>query len=139
MNSQLIFADSTTFQTLFSMEYCKDTSISEIATQLALDATDRRRSLDSYTLLLTDAPLLAKIASSAAKLTFGRVVKLRPSESDLSARQKEVAKLVCAGLKNKDIAARLGVTKRTITFHVSSLLKQYGVKNRTELASLLSR
>jgi DNA-binding NarL/FixJ family response regulator len=36
------------------------------------------------------------------------------------------------GLGNKQIAAALGISERTVKFHVSALFTKLGVSNRTE-------
>ena len=52
----------------------------------------------------------------------------------LTPRQQQVLKLVChRGLSNKAIAAILKISESTVKIHISSILKEYGVKNRTQL------
>ncbi|RKY64069.1 MAG: two-component system response regulator NarL, partial [Candidatus Latescibacterota bacterium] len=38
------------------------------------------------------------------------------------------------GLSNKEIAQRLQMTRRTVEFHVSNILKKLGVTSRVEAA-----
>ena len=53
----------------------------------------------------------------------------------LTSRQKQVMDLVChRGLPNKTIANMLHITESTVKIHVSAILKEYGVRNRTQLA-----
>lgn len=53
----------------------------------------------------------------------------------LTDRQKQVLALVCnRGLSNKKIALSLNITESTVKVHVSAILKEYGVRNRTQLA-----
>jgi DNA-binding NarL/FixJ family response regulator len=54
----------------------------------------------------------------------------------LTPREAEVLQLVAQGLPNKEIAARLIVTERTVKFHVSSILGKLGANNRTEMVAL---
>jgi two-component system, NarL family, response regulator LiaR len=49
----------------------------------------------------------------------------------LSARELEVLALLVEGLTNKEIAARLVVSERTIKFHVGSILNKLDVQNRS--------
>lgn len=53
---------------------------------------------------------------------------------ELSDREKEVLSLITQGLRNKEIADRLGVAEKTIKNHVSNILKALQVNSRTEAA-----
>ncbi len=53
----------------------------------------------------------------------------------LTARQEQVLKLICnRGLSNKAIASILKISESTVKLHISAILKEYGVRNRTQLA-----
>ncbi|HEX6681214.1 MAG TPA: AAA family ATPase [Candidatus Limnocylindrales bacterium] len=59
----------------------------------------------------------------------------RPSYGDqLSPREWEVARLVCAGRTNPQIAAELVLSAKTVTAHVQSAMRKLGVSSRTALA-----
>ena len=56
--------------------------------------------------------------------------------TDLTAQERQVAALVQQGLSNKDAAARLFVSPRTIDFHLRNVFTKLGVTSRGELAQL---
>jgi len=51
---------------------------------------------------------------------------------DLSTRQKEVLILVAKGLKYKEIAAKLGVSERTIKYYMEMILNNLHMENRSQ-------
>ena len=54
----------------------------------------------------------------------------------ITAREADVLALVAEGLANKDIAARLHVSPRTVEKHVESLLRKAGARSRTQLVAV---
>ncbi|MFI5285986.1 MAG: response regulator [Candidatus Dormibacteria bacterium] len=59
--------------------------------------------------------------------------------TDLTARERDVLRLVVEGLANKQIAQRLGIGEKTIKTHVSRVLAKLGVADRTQAAVLAIR
>jgi DNA-binding NarL/FixJ family response regulator len=53
----------------------------------------------------------------------------------LTERELDVLELVTAGLRNKEIAARLGITENTAKFHLRNILEKLHAESRTELAT----
>jgi DNA-binding NarL/FixJ family response regulator len=53
-------------------------------------------------------------------------------QEPLTARELEVLEQLAAGLSNKAIGARLGISDQTVKFHVASITGKLGVTNRTE-------
>jgi DNA-binding NarL/FixJ family response regulator len=54
--------------------------------------------------------------------------------SVLTAREREILRLVAAGMANKEIAAELVITERTARTHVSNILRKLGLRSRTQAA-----
>ena len=57
----------------------------------------------------------------------------------LSERETDVLRLLARGLANKEIAARLSITEKTVKTHVSSILGKLGVQSRTQAALYAGR
>jgi predicted ATPase/DNA-binding CsgD family transcriptional regulator len=70
----------------------------------------------------------------AIALAFGAHRTRTTSAEGLSVREREVAELVAHGLSNKEIAARLHLSVRTVESHVRHMLTKVGLVNRTQLA-----
>lgn len=51
----------------------------------------------------------------------------------LTHRQREVADLLALGWQNKEIANKLGISRRTVEDHRSDVLKRLGARNVVEL------
>jgi DNA-binding CsgD family transcriptional regulator/tetratricopeptide (TPR) repeat protein len=54
----------------------------------------------------------------------------------ITAREADVLVLVAEGLANKEIAARLHVSPRTVEKHVESLMRKAGARSRTQLVAI---
>ncbi len=54
-------------------------------------------------------------------------------------REQDVLRLLAQGLQNKEIAAALTISERTVKFHVSTILEKLGAGNRTEAVALATQ
>ncbi|QUQ71460.1 helix-turn-helix transcriptional regulator [Kutzneria sp. CA-103260] len=84
--------------------------------------------------------------AEGAELGFRRVVPAKglpmrsvTPASELTAREREVAELVAAGLTNPQIAAKLFLGTRTVQTHLRSIMNKLGVNNRTQVAAHVTR
>ncbi len=57
----------------------------------------------------------------------------------LTAREHEVLRRTSLGETNAQIAAGLGVTVHAVKFHLGSIFRKLGVRNRTEAAAAFHR
>ncbi|MGK5441343.1 LuxR C-terminal-related transcriptional regulator [Micromonospora sp. URMC 105] len=57
-----------------------------------------------------------------------------PPDAELTGREVEVLGCLVAGMSNKQAARALGISVRTVTVHVSNLLRKTGSASRTEAA-----
>lgn len=58
--------------------------------------------------------------------------------SELTARQREILTLLLQDKSNKEIARSLNISPLTVRNHISVLFRQFGVKRRKDLASLVN-
>ena len=56
------------------------------------------------------------------------------SAQALSEREREIAALVAAGLRNREIAMRLGLSERTVEAHLEHIRTKLDVRNRMDIA-----
>jgi DNA-binding NarL/FixJ family response regulator len=65
----------------------------------------------------------------------------RPSRTGalLTPRQLAVLSLVAAGQSNQQIADSLGITERTVKFHVTAIFNKLGADNRAQAVALAGR
>ena len=82
------------------------------------------------------APLAERAAQELR--ASGEVARRRDvsTATDLTPQERQVAALVRQGLSNRDAAARLFVSPRTIDFHLRNVFSKLGVTSRAELTAL---
>lgn len=66
-------------------------------------------------------------------------VRPRHGRTGLSARERETLGLLAEGLTTKEMARQLGITERTVKFHVHSLCAKLGAANRTQAVALATQ
>lgn len=62
---------------------------------------------------------------------LSHVLEERPPDA-LSSRERQVLSLMVDGQSNRAIAEQLGITERTVKFHVGAILAHLGVEDRTQ-------
>jgi DNA-binding CsgD family transcriptional regulator len=61
------------------------------------------------------------------------------SAPGLTLRQREILRLASEGLSDKEIAARLGISYRTVRTHFERLYRRYGLHGRAAAVALYLR
>lgn len=61
----------------------------------------------------------------------------RRGAAELSTREREIVGQLLTGAKNKEIAAALSISEKTVKNHLSSVFDKLGVKDRLELAVMV--
>lgn len=100
---------------------------------------DARAHLRAALTVLEDigAAPLADVAAQELRAS-GETARRREvsTATDLTAQERQVAGLVRQGLSNKDVAARLFVSPRTVDFHLRNVFTKLSVSSRAELTAL---
>jgi DNA-binding CsgD family transcriptional regulator len=118
--------------------------LEEARSLLTLGQIDRRRKARRSSRAALDAALeLARAIGhrplcAAIETELSRVAVAR-SGNDLTATERRVAELISEGATNREAAAALFVSVRTVETHVASIYRKLGVRTRSELTSRLSR
>jgi DNA-binding CsgD family transcriptional regulator len=76
----------------------------------------------------------ASLWSERARMELRRVSGRAPSRGELTASERRVAELVAEGKTNKEVAAALHLTERTVEGTLSRVYTKVGVRSRAELA-----
>jgi DNA-binding NarL/FixJ family response regulator len=77
--------------------------------------------------------------TSALHSALGVERGAREEAPALSAREREVLRLIAEGLGNKQIAARLAISEHTVKFHVGSVFGKIGATSRAEAVVIGAR
>jgi len=97
---------------------------------------------DPEELIAVVANLLARADRTSAELarlvSTAKGLESQPEaltfDEDFTPTETRVARLVAEGLSNKEIAAELGSSVRTVEGHISNILSKKGWSNRVEIA-----
>jgi DNA-binding CsgD family transcriptional regulator/tetratricopeptide (TPR) repeat protein len=81
------------------------------------------------------APLAALIADVARRAGIEAVPT--PTLDGLTTREREILARVVAGESNRDIATALFISPKTVSVHVSALLRKFGVRGRGDLSTAM--
>jgi DNA-binding CsgD family transcriptional regulator len=114
-------------------------------TVLALGQTRRRagrrrdaRDAIQWAVAIFDE-LGAALWAAQARAELKRLGGRSRSERSLTGAEERVARLVAEGKTNREVAAALFVTERTVAFHLSSIYRKLELRSRSELAGLFAR
>ena len=104
-------------------------------------AYERALPVDNYPARAAVAALgeLARQALNDAQDLSSLMETADASDHSLSPREMQVLNLAAGGLTNKEIAYRLGISNRTVQFHMNSIFNKTGTNSRTEAVALAVR
>lgn len=63
----------------------------------------------------------------------------KPPPETLTVRQREIVLLVAQGLSAKEVAARIGISPRTVEFHKHRMMRELGLRSSSELVAYAIR
>jgi len=119
------------------------------AAEAAMDRGDRG---DAAKRLARAAPLADKLGAGPLREQIGSLARRArlglpsrpasehpPGIAGLTAREAEVLRLLAAGRSNRDIAAELFISVKTVSVHVSNILAKLHATSRTEAAAIAHR
>jgi DNA-binding CsgD family transcriptional regulator len=95
-----------------------------------------RRAHDAY-VQLRARPYLDRCLATLRAGGLEFELPASPSLAALSERELRVARLVAAGLTNKETAQELYVSPKTIEYHLGNIFSKLGISSRRELRALL--
>jgi DNA-binding NarL/FixJ family response regulator len=100
---------------------------------------DRTERAEAATLAQDALDLASRLGMPGTVAAAGRLVALIAADHDeadpLTGREREVATLLAEALSNRQIAARLVLSERTVESHVRSILAKTQCTNRTEFVA----
>jgi DNA-binding NarL/FixJ family response regulator len=76
--------------------------------------------------------MVARDEAEASEAESGAELPDEGPIQGLTAREREVLKLLVAGMTNKEIAKRLGIQEVTVKLHLRGIFRKFNVTNRTQ-------
>jgi DNA-binding NarL/FixJ family response regulator len=88
--------------------------------------------------LATLEPLEAALLADQARDELGRIGLRRPSRTGgVTQAQTRVLELLTSGMSNREIAAALYMSERSVESHLTKLYREHGVRSRAQLLATL--
>jgi DNA-binding NarL/FixJ family response regulator len=112
----------------------KDTHSDELAAAI-------RTIHQGYTQLgpgLMEKALAQPVGEESIATPINPIRTLPPELARLTAREREVLTLIVDGMSNREIAENLYISERTVKNHISSILSQLDMRDRTQAAVFAS-
>jgi len=97
---------------------------------MVLKTSDPSLLIECIDAVVADRPWIDPEIAQRTREAQARAASAPP----LTRRERELIELVRQGLRNRDIAAELGVTEGTVKVYLHAIFDKFRVENRTELA-----
>jgi len=102
-------------------------------------AVDLLRTAEKYARQEDLSPLVSRIRWLLERLGESPDGELPGRLAELSAAERRVAQLVVVGKRNREIAEELGVSVKSVEWHVSHILRKLSITSRQDLADALAQ
>jgi DNA-binding CsgD family transcriptional regulator len=102
-------------------------------------AVDHLRAAEKYARAEDLTPLLSRVRWLLERLGETPDGEVPGRMAELSAAEQRVAQLVVVGKRNREIAADLAVSVKSVEWHVSHILRKLSITSRTQLADALAQ
>ena len=104
------------------------------------EAADQARAAHEVAVRLGARPLQEAVEALAVRARLDVGIALgRPVEQVLTPREQQVLGLVAEGLTNRQVGARLYISEKTASVHLSNLMAKLGASSRTEAVTIAHR
>jgi DNA-binding CsgD family transcriptional regulator len=80
----------------------------------------------------------AALWAERARAELGRVGLRPPARSELTASERNVAELITSGLTNREVAAQLFMSPKTVEATLARVYRKLGVHSRAQLGAELA-
>lgn len=99
--------------------------VKELAPQLLVECVRKVHAGEQW--------LEKQLSSRVLEMLLRREAGGRAGSSVLTPREIEIVRMVASGLRNRELARRLGLSEGTVKIHLHNLYKKLKVQNRVEL------
>ena len=100
-------------------------------------ATVQLQDAREHFLALGAAPFVQRCDEELGACGVQPAAAVEPATAALTPQEQIVARLVCQGLTNQDVAHQLVLSVKTIDYHLGNVYAKLSVHSRTQLANLL--
>ncbi|TLH61056.1 LuxR family transcriptional regulator [Mycolicibacterium phocaicum] len=107
-----------------------------------LQRRQRRRAVAVATLqeaLAAFEGLGTPLWAEQARRALGRIDERSDRGAVLTASERRIAELVASGMSNREVAAKLFVSAKTVEVHLSRIYRKLGIRSRAELGWRIAR
>jgi DNA-binding CsgD family transcriptional regulator len=99
------------------------------------DAAAELRAAQAVLTSLRAAPELARCERELAACGLTPAKRGRPQQPQLTPQERSVAELVASGMTNREVAAELLVSVKTVEVHLTRIYAKLGIASRAQLAA----